>query len=55
MPTKSRLKYYTVRMLSALVFMGSFDVGIITGVEYGKAAGWIYLHFVANRIQNSAD
>ncbi len=65
MPSKSRLKYYAARILSALVFMGSFDVGIITGAEYGKAAGWIsfiaiavigiYLHFVANRIQSGVD
>jgi hypothetical protein len=45
--------------------MGSFDIGIITGAEYGKAAGWscfiaiaaigVYIHFIANRIQNSMD
>jgi hypothetical protein len=55
------MKYYTIRILAALLFMGSIGVGFITGAEYGKLAGWltfivlgaigIFLHILADKIQ----
>lgn len=56
------MKYYTIRILAALLFMGSIGVGFIIGAEYGKIAGWIalivmaaigiFFHIKADRIQN---
>jgi len=53
------MKYYTVRILAALLFMGSFGCGFLAGAEYGKWIGWmtffalatfgIILHKVADR------
>lgn len=55
------MKYYTIRILAALLFMGSFGVGFISGAAYGQLAGWltfivmatigILLHIKASRIQ----
>ena len=54
------LKYYSIRILAALSFMGSFGGGLLVGAEYGKAVGWttfvilvalgIALHWVADGI-----
>ena len=56
-------KYYSVRVLAALSFMGSFGGGLLAGAEYGKWVGWttfiilvglgIILHRVADKICGS--
>ncbi len=61
----AKMKYYGVRILAALLWMGSIEAGFLAGAEYGKVAGWvtfivvaavgIYLHFVARRIQSGND
>jgi hypothetical protein len=53
------MKYYTIRILAAFLFMGSIGVGFITGAEYGKFVGWLtfillaaiglFLHFTADK------
>lgn len=55
------MKYYTIRILAGLFFMGSIGVGLITGAEYGKLAGWLtfillaaiglFLHYKADKIE----
>ncbi len=55
------MKYYSIRILAALSFMGSFGGGLLVGAEYGKWVGWttfivlvvlgIILHRVADRIR----
>jgi hypothetical protein len=57
------MKYYTIRILAAFLFMGSFGVGFMARAEYGKLAGWltfmvmvtlaILLHIKADKIQKS--
>jgi hypothetical protein len=57
------MKYYTIRILSGLFFMGSIGVGFLVGAEYGKWAGWfsfvllmaigILLHRSADKIQRA--
>jgi hypothetical protein len=37
---KSMMKYYSIRILAALSFMGSFGGGLLAGAEYGKWVGW---------------
>ena len=54
------MKYYSIRILAALSFMGSFGGGLLVGAEYGKWFGWatfailvalgIILHRVADKI-----
>jgi hypothetical protein len=54
------LKYYSIRILAALSFMGSFGGGLLLGAEYGRWVGWttfvilvalgIVLHRVADKI-----
>jgi hypothetical protein len=54
------IKYYSIRILAALSFMGSFGGELLIGAEYGKWVGWttftilvalgIILHRVADRI-----
>ncbi len=34
------MQYYSMRILSALFFMGSLGVGFLAGAEYGKRMGW---------------
>jgi len=56
-------KYYSIRVLAALSFMGSFGGGLLVGAKYGKWVGWttfvilvalgIILHRVADRIRES--
>jgi len=55
------VKYYGIRILAALSFMGSFGSGLLVGAEYGKWVGWttfailvalgIILHRVADKIR----
>ncbi len=57
------MKHYSVKILSAVFFMGSFGVGFLAGAEYGKWMGWtvfiimavfgILLHKAADKIENS--
>ncbi len=54
------MKYYSIRILAALSFMGSFGGGLLVGAEYGKWVGWttfailvvlgIILHRIADKI-----
>lgn len=56
-------KYYSIRILAALSFMGSFGGGLLVGAEYGKWVGWtsfislvvlgIILHRVADKISEA--
>ncbi len=56
------MKYYRVRILATLFFMGSFGGGILVGAEHGKLTGWtffvifatsgIILHRVAGNIHD---
>jgi len=58
-----KIRYYTIRILAALLFMGSIGVGFIAGSEYGRFAGWlsfvlmaaigIFFHFKADKIQKA--
>jgi hypothetical protein len=51
------MKYYSVRIFTALLVMGSFEGGFLARVEYGTWIGWmvfivmmltgIKLHYVA--------
>ena len=53
------IRYYGIRLLAALFFMGSFGGGFLAGAEYGKWIGWatfimlaglgIFLHGVADK------
>jgi hypothetical protein len=55
------VKYYSMRILAALFFMGSLGGGCLIGAEYGKWVGWstfailaalgILLHIVAAKIR----
>lgn len=55
------MKYYTIRIIAGLLFMGAIGGGFITGAEYGKWVGWsifiilflagIILHIFASKIQ----
>jgi hypothetical protein len=57
---KPMMKYYSIRILAALSFMGSFLGGLLVGAEYGKWVGWttfailvalgILLHRVADKM-----
>ena len=57
------MKYYSVRILAALLVMGSFEGGFLVRVEYGTWAGWavfvammssgIKLHYVAEKLDKS--
>ncbi len=57
------MKYYIIRILAALFFMGSIGVGFINGATYGQLAGWltfivmvsvgILLHIKANKTQKT--
>jgi hypothetical protein len=59
-----RLKYYSVRVLAGLLFMGSFAGGFLAA-EYGKWIGWltfivlaasgVLLHRVAGKIDKCGD
>ncbi len=54
------MKYYSVRILAALLVMGSFESGFLTRVEYGTWIGWVVfimmmlagikLHYVAEKL-----
>lgn len=58
------MKYYSIRILAALIFLGSFEAGFIMGAEYGKWLGWLTflslamigyaLHVVADKIQKNS-
>lgn len=55
------MKYYTIRILAAFIFMGSIGVGFIIGAEYGNLVGWLtffllaaiglFLHFTADKTE----
>jgi hypothetical protein len=55
------MKYYTIRILAALSFMGSFGGGLLVGAEYGKwlgrttfiilVASGIIFHRIADKIR----
>jgi len=57
------VKYFSVRILAAIFFMGSIGGGFLTAAEYGKWIGWlafvalasvgIVLHVFADRIQKA--
>lgn len=59
------MRYYTIRILAALFFMGLFGIGCIFGAEYGKFAGGmaflilmatgIVLHIKAGKIQKEIE
>ncbi len=54
------MKYYSIRILTSLSFMGSFGGGLLVGAEYGKWFGWttfiilvalgIIFHRIADKI-----
>ena len=54
------MKYYSVRILAALLVMGSFEGGFLTRVEYGPWMGWFVFimmmlagikpHYVAEKL-----
>ncbi|MFZ3091216.1 MAG: hypothetical protein WA240_11415 [Nitrospirota bacterium] len=56
-----KLKYYGIRFLAALLFMGSFGGGFLAGAEYGKWVGWttfivlagmgLFLHRIADKFR----
>lgn len=35
------MKYYSLRMLAAILVMGSFEGGFLARVEYGTWIGWV--------------
>ncbi len=57
------MKYYSVRIVAALLVMGSFEGGFLARVEYGTWIGWmvfivmmltgIKLHYVAEKLDNT--
>jgi hypothetical protein len=57
-------KYYIVRIIAGLLFMGSFGGGFLACAEYGKPVGWIsfialaaagiILHKIADKIRESS-
>ena len=57
------MKYYSVRILAALLVMGSFEGGFLARVEYGTWIGWIVfivmmltgikLHYVAEKLDKN--
>jgi len=59
------MKYYSIRILAGLFFMGSIGVGFVTGAEYGKLVGGvvfcalvtigIILHIKADKIQKAIE
>lgn len=60
-PIKYLLKYYGIRILAGLLFMGSFGLGFLTGAKYGLLVGLIsfivfatlgiLLHLVADKLK----
>ncbi len=54
-----KLKYYGIRFLAALLFMGSLGSGFLAGAEYEKWVGWttfivlagmdLFLHRIADK------
>lgn len=57
------MKYYSVRIIAALLVMGSFEGGFLARVEYGAWIGWmvfivmmltgIKLHYVAEKLDKN--
>jgi hypothetical protein len=35
------MKYWSIRILGVLLFMGSFGGGFLAGATYGKLIGWV--------------
>jgi phosphoglycerol transferase MdoB-like AlkP superfamily enzyme len=35
------VKFYTVRILAAFLFLGSFKFGFLAYAEYGRWIGWV--------------
>ena len=57
------MKYYSIRLLAAFLFMGSFGIGLLTGATYGVWVGFVtfailaisgvYLHKVADKFRET--
>jgi len=61
MQNKHSLKYYSIRIIAGLLFMGSIGGGFLAYAQYGKLIGWItfitlaivgiILHKIADKIR----
>jgi hypothetical protein len=45
---RTKMKYYSIKILAALFVMGSIGGGFVIGVQYGRWAGWtIFIVMIA--------